>query len=155
MCNTRSKIFLLIPRINLGFMLLDSPKNAVFAQIFVFSNILVFLGVHWTWKWTKIVTFGCVPLHSKFKIFGRFFKSWFSLHETYLRWKFQQDWIIFGGLRAQTPPRKDHFMDAESVQKTLKILNLTTTDVILMKLTTIFLDKVSDLPKIYLVTHRR
>ena len=117
MCNTRSKIGLSIPRINLGFMLLDSPKNAVFAQILVFSNILVFLGVHWIWKWTKIVTFGCVPLQSKFKVFERFFKSWFSLHETYLWWKFQQDWIIFG---AQTPTRKDHFMDAESVQKLWK-----------------------------------
>ena len=28
-------------------MLLDSPKDEIFAQILVFSNILVFLGVHW------------------------------------------------------------------------------------------------------------
>ena len=31
------------------------------------------------------------------------------------------------GLRAQTTPKKDNSMDAESVQKTLKILNLATT----------------------------
>ena len=43
----------------------------------------------------------------------------------------------FGGVRAQKPPKKDHFMDAESVCKTLEILNLTTTNAILMKLITV------------------
>ena len=43
----------------------------------------------------------------------------------------------FGGVRAQKPPKKGHFMDAASVWKTLKILNLTTTNAILMKLITV------------------
>ena len=40
-------------------------------------------------------------------------------------------------------------MDSELVQKALKIFNLTTTNAVLMKLTTIMsLQKVFDLPKI-------
>ena len=39
--------------------------------------------------------------------------------------------------RAQKPPKKGYFVDAESVRKTLEIFNLTTTNVILMKLITI------------------
>ena len=42
-----------------------------------------------------------------------------------------------GGVRAQKPPKKDYFVNAESVRKTLEIFNLTTIDAILMKLTTI------------------
>ena len=46
-------------------------------------------------------------------------------------------------------------MDAESVQTTLKILNLTNTNVILMKLRTIFfLHEVSDLLKTWFVTKK-
>ena len=41
-----------------------------------------------------------------------------------------------GGVRAQNPPKKCHFMDVESVRKTLKTFNLTT-NAILTKLTTI------------------
>ena len=42
-----------------------------------------------------------------------------------------------GGVRAQKPPKKDYFKDAESVPKTYKIFNLTTQNAIPMKLTTI------------------
>ena len=41
------------------------------------------------------------------------------------------------GVRAQKSPRKSHFMDAELVRKTLKLFNLTNTNAILMKPTTI------------------
>ena len=44
---------------------------------------------------------------------------------------------IFAGVRVQKPPKKGHFVDAESVSKTLKTFNLTTTNAIRMKLTTI------------------
>ena len=43
----------------------------------------------------------------------------------------------FGGVRAQKRPKKSHFVDAESVRKTLKNFSLATTNAILMKLTTI------------------
>ena len=39
--------------------------------------------------------------------------------------------------KAQNPPKKDNFMDAESVRKALKTFNLTTTTAILIKLTAI------------------
>ena len=42
-----------------------------------------------------------------------------------------------GGVRAQKPPKKGYFVDAESVCKIFEIFNLTTTNAILMKLTTI------------------
>ena len=40
------------------------------------------------------------------------------------------------GVRAQKPPKKDYFVDADSVRKTLEIFNSTTTNALLMKLTT-------------------
>ena len=43
----------------------------------------------------------------------------------------------FGGVRAHKLLKKGHFVDAESVRKTLKNFNLATTNAILMKLTTI------------------
>ena len=42
-----------------------------------------------------------------------------------------------GGTRAQKPPKKGYFVDAESVRKTLENFNLTTTNATLMKLTKI------------------
>ena len=51
--------------------------------------------------------------------------------------KFQQTRAIFGGEKAQKPPKRGHFMDAASPRKHLKIYNLTTANATLMKLTTI------------------
>ena len=42
-----------------------------------------------------------------------------------------------GEVRSQKRPKKDYFMDAESVHKTLEIFNLTITNAILMNLTTV------------------
>ena len=55
----------------------------------------------------------------------------------YLLSKFQQTRAIFGGEKAQKPPKRGHFMDAASPQKHLKIYNLTTTNATLMKITII------------------
>ena len=41
----------------------------------------------------------------------------------------------FGRVRTQKLPKKGHFVDAESVRKTLKNFNLATTNTVLMKLT--------------------
>ena len=43
----------------------------------------------------------------------------------------------FEGARAQKLPKKGHFVDAESIRKTLKNFNLATTNAIPMKLTSI------------------
>ena len=42
-----------------------------------------------------------------------------------------------GGVSAQKPPKYTHFVDVESVRTTLEIFNLTTTNDVLIKLTTI------------------
>ena len=44
---------------------------------------------------------------------------------------------MFGGERAQKPPKRGHFMDAALLQKYLKIYNFGTTNAINVKLTTI------------------
>ena len=41
------------------------------------------------------------------------------------------------GVRIQKPPKKSYFVDAKSVRKTFEIFDLTTSNVILMKLTKI------------------
>ena len=71
------------------------------------------------------------------QIFQKTFKNCFCLLEYYLWWEFRQYSTIFGGVRAQKPPKKGHFLDAESVHKTLRIFNLTNTNCRLMKLTMI------------------
>ena len=42
-----------------------------------------------------------------------------------------------GGARAPKPAKNGYFVDADSVRKTLEIFNSTTTNAILIKLTTI------------------
>ena len=85
-------------------------------------------------NWTKSANFGSVS----FSLILQFlFKKCFCLREYYLWWEFRQYLTIFGRVRAQKPPKKGHFMDAESVRKTLKTFNLTTSNAIMMKLITI------------------
>ena len=55
----------------------------------------------------------------------------------YLWSKFQQNRALFGGERAQKPPKMGHFMDAAPPRNNLKFYNLGTTKAIKMKLTTI------------------
>ena len=111
-CNIRSKIVLSITRINLRFMLLNGRKDAVFAQILVFSNILVFLGVHWAWKRTKIVKFWVRLVSEKiqnfWKILQKLFLSSWSLPPLKMSAKLNHIW----GLWIQTLAKKDNFMDA-------------------------------------------
>ena len=55
----------------------------------------------------------------------------------YLRSKYQRNRTVFGGERAQKPPKMGHFMDAAPPRNNLKFYNLGTTNAIKMKLTTI------------------
>ena len=51
--------------------------------------------------------------------------------------------------------KRGHFIDAESIRKTLKTFNFPTINAILTKLTTdIYLNKVFQLPKSWGITHR-
>ena len=140
---------------DLGLVLLDDHKNLVSWKILVFGNILGFLGVNWAQKWTKTVNFGYVSFPLKHFILKDCSETAFLLWETYLWLKFQQTRAIFGRERAQKTPKRSHFMGAASSWKQLKIYNLTTTNPILMKLTTIiYLHKTFNLEEDWVVTHR-
>ena len=65
-------------------MSFDIPKNAVFLEILVSSNVFDFPAVNWTPKWTKTVNFVCVPFESKFKLLKDFSNTLFALLEDYL-----------------------------------------------------------------------
>ena len=67
----------------------------------------------------------------KTRILRIFFKQYFCLLE------YNRECSV-----GQNPPKKGHFMDAQSVRKTLKTFNLTTTTAILVKRTTILQRKV-------------
>ena len=58
------------------------PKDAVFAEVLVFSNIFGFPAVNWAPKWTKTVNFGCVSFELKFNILKDFTNTVFVLLET-------------------------------------------------------------------------
>ena len=63
--------------------------------------------------------------------------------------------LIFGGVSTTPFPPPPPFMAAESIRKTLKIVNFTNTNAILIKLTTdTYLKKVFHFPKCWGVTHR-
>ena len=44
--------------------------------------------------------------------------------------------VLFGGVTAQKPTKRSHFIDAEAIQRTFKIFNVTTTYALLIKLIT-------------------
>ena len=88
-------------------MLFDIPKDVVFAEISVFSNIFGFPVVNWALKWTKTLKFGYFSFELKFKILKDFSNTVFVLSEDYLWSKFQQDQRIFGGVSAQNPQKRE------------------------------------------------
>ena len=86
--------------------------------------------------WTKTVNFNCISFKPKFKILKDFSNTVF-ISGSFCKTK------QYLGERAQAIPKRGHFIDAESKQKTLKIFNFTTTYAILMKITAdIYLNKV-------------
>ena len=63
-------------------MLFDIPKDVVFAEILIFSNIFGFPAVNWAPKWTEILYFGCVSFELKFNTLKDFSNTVFVLLET-------------------------------------------------------------------------
>ena len=83
---------------DLRLTLIDIPKNGVLTEILIFSNIFGFPVVNWLPKWTKTVSFGCVPFEPKFKILKDFSNIVFVLLEASYS-KFQQKQTISAGVR--------------------------------------------------------
>ena len=139
---------------DLGPVLFDNHKDAVFRKNLVYGNILVFWGENWAQKWTKTINFGYVSFRLKHLILKDCSETIFVSWKMYLWLKFRQTWDIFAGERAQKPPKRDHFMDAASSHKHLKIYNLTTTNAALMKYTMImYLHKRFNVAKDWGVIH--
>ena len=118
--------------------MLKNVKDAVFAEILVFSNNFGFPAVNWAQKWTKTVNFECVSFESNFEMENVPARS-------------NNIWENKG----KKKPKRSHLMNAESTQKALKILNFTTTYTIMMKLTAdIYLNKVFHLAKSWDVIYK-
>ena len=98
---------------------LDSPVAVVFPHYWIsFSISVIFRGKRVVKVGPKVQTLGRF-FFMKIQILRIFFKQCFCLLEYYW-WEFWQYWTIFGAVRAQKSPKKGHFMDTESVRKTLK-----------------------------------
>ena len=155
---------------DLGLTLFDVPKDVAFAEILVLRNIFGFSVVNWAPKWNKFVWL-CWRTQSlqfcyilgpswssiwvKIQNFEGFFKHCVFLIGTLHLVKISARLNNIWGSKGPKLPRKGHFMNVESIRKTLKIFNFTTTNAILMKLTTdIYLNKVFHLTKSWGVTHR-
>ena len=109
----------------------DSSMAEVFLHCYLFFSILTIFR-------TKTANFGSVPfpwILESFKNFQTVFLFLFARILPLVRISAMLKHI--GGARAQKPPKKGYFVDAESVRKTLENFNLTTTNAILMKLTKI------------------
>ena len=113
------------------------PLRCIFSRNVAFNQYFWFPAVNWVTKWTKNVKFGCILFEPKFTISKDSSNNVFFLSEDYLWSKYQQDRLIIGWVGPKTPPKRDHFMAAESIRKTLKMFNYTTKNAILMKLTTL------------------
>ena len=90
---------------DLWLTLFDIPKDVVFPEILVLSNIFGFLAVNWALICTKTVNFGCIPFEPKFKSLNDFTNTVFILLEEYLWSKSQQNRTIFGEVRPQIPKK--------------------------------------------------
>ena len=103
-------------------------------KMFLLFNFTRILGFFWDLGLTQYLWFSsgtlspkmelncklCVSsIYTKVQNFEGFFKHWDCLIGDYLWSKFQQDWAIFGKVRAQKTLKRGHFMDAKSIQKSL------------------------------------
>ena len=96
--------------------LLDIPKDVVFSNILVFSNIFGFPAVHWAPKRNKTVNFGCFPF-----ILKDFSNTYWRLSLVKISARLNN----IRGSKGPKNPKRGHFMDVESIQ------NFTTTNAIL------------------------
>ena len=155
----KNVFWLKFPRIlrffwDLTLTLLIIPKDAVFAEMLVFSNIFGFPAVSLAPECTKTVNFSCIPFVPKCKILKYFSETVFFLLQI-VSGKVSSSQTIFGGVRAQKITKMGHFMDTEPTQNTLKIFDVTTTYAIVMKLTTdIYLNNGVHLVKSWGLSHR-
>ena len=91
---------------DLGLTLFNIPKDVLFLEILVLSNIFGFPAVNWAQKWTKTLNFEFISFATKFKILKNFSNNVFVLFEDYFWSKSQQDQTIFGGAKPKCPKNR-------------------------------------------------
>ena len=115
---------------------LDSSMAEVFPLCLFFSILIIF-------RRKRGVKVGPKVLISRPSLFHKYlnpskkFQTVFLFASVLPLMKMSAILDHIGGVRTQKPPKKDNFVAAKSVRKTLEIFNLTITNSILMKLTTI------------------
>ena len=116
---------------------LDSSMAEVFSRHCLFFSILaVFRRKRGVKVGPKVLTVG-LPLFHKYSNPSKNFQTVFLFARVLPLVRISAILDHIGGVRTQKPSWKGYFVDAESVRKMLEIFNLTTTNAILMKLTTI------------------
>ena len=116
---------------------LDSSMAEVFSRHCLFFSILaVFRRKRGVKVGPKVLTVG-LPLFHKYSNPSKNFQTVFLFARVLPLVRISAILNHIGGVRVQKPPKRGYFLDAELVRKTLEIFNLTTTNAILMKLTTI------------------
>ena len=64
---------------DLGLTFFDIPKNVVFPEMLVLSNIFGFMAVNLAPKWTITVNFGCISFDSKVEFLKDLLNTMFIL----------------------------------------------------------------------------
>ena len=112
----------------------DNPMADVFSHDYLFFSILVIFKGNRGSNLNQKCKFWIRRFSTKLESFKKFSNKVFVYLSATFGENFGKIGSCFGGVRTQQPPKKGYFMDAESVRKTLKTYNLTTTYAILMKL---------------------
>ena len=96
---------------DLGLTLFDIPKDVVFAEILVLSNISGFLVEIGPKVYSFVTSWGPigVPFESKFKILKDFSNTVFFLLKHYIWSKFQQDLNNIWGSKGPKPTNNGSF----------------------------------------------
>ena len=119
---------------DLSRMLFDSHKNVVSGKNFAFWKYFRFsggkLGDQNHQLWVR-------PISAQTLNFERLLRDYLFLMKYVPQVEISTNLSHISAERAQKPPKRGHFMDAALPRKHLKIYNLTTTNAVLMKLTTI------------------
>ena len=107
-----------------GTYVINYSKDAMFAEILIFSNIFVFLAVNWAQKWSETVNFSCIPFEPKFKIW-RIFQTLCFFYRRLPMVKVPARSNNTWGSKGPKIAKRGHIIDTESIQQ--KIFNFTTT----------------------------
>ena len=112
----------------------NNPMAEVFSHDYFFFSILVIFKGNGGSKLNQKCKFWIRRFSTKLESFKKLSNKVFVCQSATFGENFGKIGPCLGGVKAQKPPKKGYFTNAESVRKTLKTYNLTTTNAILMKI---------------------